>query len=107
MTKLMWVYFNCPCVQTFSCLIAWYYTPTWNLKFQQLYESVIYTSSQSGNERWQLMSKLVQFTDVHFPDLNPTSYDNLNNMKLDLNVSTRSVNFSANNQMQKGCSFSL
>ena len=53
------------------------------------------------------MSKLVQFTDVHFPDLNPTSYDNLNNMKLDLNVSTRSVNFSANNQMQKGCSFSL
>ena len=44
------------------------------------------------------MSKLVQFTDVHFPDLNPNSYDNLNNVKLDLiNVSTRpSVNFSAN-----------
>ena len=34
------------------------------------------------------MSKLVQFTDVHFPDLNPNSYDNLNNMKLDLYVST-------------------
>ena len=49
-----------------------------------------YTSSQSGNERWQLMSKLVPFTDVHIPGLNPSSYDNLNNMKLDLNVSTRS-----------------
>ena len=35
------------------------------------------------NERWQLMSKLVQLTDMHFPDLNPNSYDNLNNMKLD------------------------
>ena len=33
------------------------------------------------------MSKLIQFT-VHFPGLNPNSYDNLNNMKLDLNVST-------------------
>ena len=44
------------------------------------------------------MSKLVQFTDVHFPDLNPNSYDNLNNVKLDLiNVSTKSsVNFGAN-----------
>ena len=45
-----------------------------------------------------MMSKLVQFTNVHFPDLNPYSYDNLNNMKLGLNVSTRSVNFSASNQ---------
>ena len=44
------------------------------------------------------MSKLVQFTDVHFPALPPTSYYNLNDMKLDLNVSTMSVNFSANNQ---------
>ena len=34
------------------------------------------------------MSKLVQFTDVHFPDLNPNSYENLNIMKLDLNVFT-------------------
>ena len=43
------------------------------------------------------MSKLVQFTDVHFPDLSPKSYDNLNNVKIDLiNVSTRSVNVSAN-----------
>ena len=45
------------------------------------------------------MSKLVQFTDVHFPDLNPNSYDNLKNVKFDLNlinVSTRSVDFSAN-----------
>ena len=90
MTKFIRVNFNCPWVLAFSCLIAWY-TPTWDLKIHQLYEF-------SGNESWQLMSKLVQFTDVHFPDLNPTSYDNLNNMKLDLNVSTRSVNFSANNQ---------
>ena len=44
------------------------------------------------------MSKLVQFTDVHFPDLNWNSYDNLNNMNLYLNLSTRSVNLSANSQ---------
>ena len=43
------------------------------------------------------MSKFVQFTGVHFPDLNPNSYENLNNMKLDLNVSTK-VKFSANDQ---------
>ena len=43
------------------------------------------------------MSKIVQFSDVHFPDLNPNPYDNLNNMKLDLNVSTN-VKFSANEQ---------
>ena len=30
------------------------------------------------------MSKLVQFTDLHFPDLDPNSYDSLNNMKLRL-----------------------
>ena len=41
------------------------------------------------------MSKFVQFTGVHFSDLNPNSYDNLNNMNLDLNVSTK-VKFSAN-----------
>ena len=41
---------------------------------------------------------LVQYTDEHFPTLTPNSYDNLNNMKLGLNVSTRLVNFSANNQ---------
>ena len=44
------------------------------------------------------MSKLVQFTDVHFSGRTPNSYDNLNIMKLDLNVFARSVNFSANNQ---------
>ena len=44
------------------------------------------------------MSKLVQFTDAHYPGLTRNSDDNLNNMKLDFNVSTRSVNFSANNQ---------
>ena len=45
-----------------------------------------------------MMLKFVQFTDVHFPALTPNCYDNLNNMKLDLNVSTRSFNFSTNNQ---------
>ena len=35
------------------------------------------------------MSKLAQFTGVHFPDLNPNFYNNLNNMKLDLNLSTK------------------
>ena len=32
------------------------------------------------------MSKSVQFTSVHFSDLTPSSYDNLNNMKLDLKL---------------------
>ena len=31
------------------------------------------------------MSKFAQFTSVCFPDLNPSSYDKLNKMKLDLN----------------------
>ena len=44
---------------------------------------------QCGNEILQLMSKLVQFTGAHFPDLNPNSYDNLNNLKL--KVSTKQV----------------
>ena len=45
---------------------------------------------QGGNEEWQLMSKLIQLTSVHFPDLKPNSYDNLNNLKLsDLNVSSK------------------
>ena len=35
------------------------------------------------------MSKLVQFTSVHFGDLNPNFYDNLKNMKFDLNISTK------------------
>ena len=44
------------------------------------------------------MSELVPLTDVDFRDLNPNFYDNLNNVKLDLNVFNRSVSFSANNQ---------
>ena len=35
------------------------------------------------------MSKPVQFTSVRFPDVKPNFYDNLNNMKFDLNVSTK------------------
>ena len=49
------------------------------------------------SEIWQLMSKLVQFTDVHFPDLSPNSYENLNNMKWNLSVSTTLAKFIANN----------
>ena len=73
---------------------------TWNLKIHQLYKFDIYTSlsSKSGNERWQLMLKFVPFNDVHFPDLNPNSDENVRNVKLYLNVSKKSVSFSANNQ---------
>ena len=48
------------------------YTPT-----HQLHELAIYACSRGCNERWQLMSKLVQFTSVHFGDLNLNPYDNL------------------------------
>ena len=36
-------------------------------------------------------SKFIQLVQnfLHFPDLNPKSYDYLNNMKLDLTVSTK------------------
>ena len=34
------------------------------------------------------MSKLAQFIEAHFPALTSNSYDNSNNIKLDLNVST-------------------
>ena len=44
------------------------------------------------------MSKLVQFIGAHFPDLNPNTYGNFNKKKLDLNVSTTKVEFSANNE---------
>ena len=75
-----------------------YVTVTWLFKMTKCrHEIVIYTSSQGPNERWQLMSKLVQFTGAHFPDLNSNSYDNLSNIKLDLNISTQ-VKFSANKQ---------
>ena len=45
-------------------------------------EFKICTNSQGGHEKWQLMPKLDQVIDVHFPDLNPNYYDNLNKMKL-------------------------
>ena len=65
------------------------YTLTWTLKIHQLHEFAIHTSSQSGNERWQLF--LVQLAEKfsNFLDLNPHFYGNLNNMKLDLNASTK------------------
>ena len=52
----------------------------------QLYEFPVYTSQEGGNERWQLMPKLVQFTGVHSLNVDPNFYDNLSNMKLDLKV---------------------
>ena len=39
-----------------------------------MHEFAICTGSQRGNERWELISKFVQFTGVHFPDLNPNSW---------------------------------
>ena len=62
------------------------YTHIKSMKIHKLHEFAICTSLQGGNEKRQEMSKLVQFTDAHFPDLNPNSYDNLNNMKLDLKL---------------------
>ena len=101
MAKLCGSFLTVPMCRTFFawcnhslCMIC---TPIWNLKVHQLHLIAICTISQNGNEIWQLMKKLVQFTVVHFPDPNPNSYDNLNNMKLDLNVSTK-VKFRANDQ---------
>ena len=67
------------------------------MKVHQLHEFAIYTSSQGGKERRQLMSELAQFTSVNFLNLNPNSDENLNNMKLTLNVSTK-FKLSANDQ---------
>ena len=56
-------------MQSFSCLITWC-TPMGKLNVHQLVEFVISISSQGGDKKLQLMSKPVQFTGVHFPDLN-------------------------------------
>ena len=74
-----------------------------------MYEFVVYTSSQSGNKRWQLISKLAQFTDVHFPDLSQNllkTYTTWNGRFKCLHA-TRSVNYSASNQSLQFFSFSL
>ena len=52
------------------------------MKVHQMREFTICTNSQGGHEKGHLMSKLHQVTGVHFPDLNPNYYDNLNKMKL-------------------------
>ena len=39
----------------------------------------------------------IDVTGAHFSDVNPSLYDNLNNMKLDLNVSTK-AKFSENDK---------
>ena len=46
----------------------------------------------------QTLGEGTQGTGVHFPDLNPNSYDNLNTRKLDLNVSAK-VKLNANDQV--------
>ena len=74
LTSLMWVNFNCPPVRRPCLPTDSECTPTLNLKAHQLHEFAICTSSQGGNERWELISKLVQFTGVHFSDLNPNSW---------------------------------
>ena len=76
---------------------SYLYTTTSYLKVHQLHEFAICTNSQGGNKRQQLISKFVQFTGVHFSNLNPNSYVNLNNRKLDLNVSTK-IKLCANDQ---------
>ena len=58
------------------------------MKTHQQDAFAVCTSSQGGNER-------VDVNSVHFSDLNLSFYDNLNNMKLDLDVSTK-VKFSEN-----------
>ena len=67
------------------------------MKVYQLHEFAICTNSQGGNKRLHLMLKLVQLTSMHFLDLYPNSYDNLNKMKLDLIVCTK-VKFRGNDQ---------
>ena len=64
--------------------VAIYTHMKYDVWVHQLHEFTIFTSSQDGNERWQLMSKFVQFTSVHFSDLNPNFHGNLKNIKLDL-----------------------
>ena len=49
-----------------TCLIT---SPTRNVKVHQQDELAVCTSSQGGNER-------IDVTDVHFPNLNPSFYDN-------------------------------
>ena len=88
MAEFVWVNFNCPPV-CIPCLILIAYAHE-----HQLHEFAIYTSSQDGNERWELIWKLVRFTGVHFSDLETQILGNLSNMKLDLNTSTK-VKFSA------------
>ena len=87
---------NCPCVYTFLRDSLWMHQ-------HEIWRSTIYmslaisSSSQGSNERWQLMSKLVQLTGTHFPDLSPNSCDNLYYMKWNLNVSTK-IKFSVDDQ---------
>ena len=68
--SILTVTLNCPCSVVDLFLFDSLVHIQINLKIHQLYESVIYTSSQSGIERWQLMSKLVQFTSA-FSWFNP------------------------------------
>ena len=94
----MCVNFNCPCSVVDLFLFDSMVYRHINLKIHQLYEFVIYTSSQSGKERWQLMSKLVQFTSA-FSWSNPKFLWQLKQHEVRFKClhTTRSVNFSTNN----------
>ena len=52
-------------VLVYRTVLAWQSGVQPHLKVHQLYEIAICTNSQAGNEKWQLMSKFVQFTSVH------------------------------------------
>ena len=57
----------------------------WNLKVHQMHEFAIWTSSQGGNEKWQLMSKLVYW--CSFSWSKPKYLWQFKQHELDLNVS--------------------
>ena len=83
MANFIWVIFNCYCVD----LLALYNLcihPHWDLK-GTIYMNLQFESADK-DETW--CETLGQFIDLHFPDLNPNYFD-LNNMKFDLDVSTK------------------
>ena len=98
MKKLMCVNFNYPCnVVDIFLLDSLVYTHI-NLKIHLKYKFVVYTSSQSGNERRQLMSKLVQFACAFWS--NPKLLWQLEQHEVRFKClhTPRPVNFSTNNQ---------
>ena len=101
----MWVSFNCPSsLVDLFLLDSLVYTHI-NLKIYLVHEFVTYTSSQSGSEKWQLVSNLVQFT-CTFSWSNPKFLWQLEQHEVRLKClhTTRSVNLV---QITRVFSFSL